>query len=57
MSRSLTSVIAGMPATGAPGGRVTSTNPARTSEVIAEVGAALAQGMAQPLADETRGKQ
>ncbi len=37
MSRSLTSVIAGVPATGAPGGRITSTNPARTSEVIAEV--------------------
>jgi acetyl esterase len=29
----------------------------RTGEVIAEVGAALAQGMAQPLAGETRGKQ
>jgi alpha-ketoglutaric semialdehyde dehydrogenase len=42
MSRSLTSVIAGGPATGAPGGRITSTNPARTSEVIAEV--ALADG-------------
>ncbi len=42
MSRSLTSVIAGVPATGAPGGRITSTNPARISEVIAEV--ALADG-------------
>ena len=36
MSRSLTSVIAGEPASGA-GGRITSTNPARTSEVVAEV--------------------
>ena len=37
MSRSLTSVIAGVPAAGAPGGTITSTNPARTTEVIAEV--------------------
>ena len=37
MSRSLTSVIGGVAATGAPGGRVTSTNPARTTDVIAEV--------------------
>jgi acyl-CoA reductase-like NAD-dependent aldehyde dehydrogenase len=37
MSRSLTSVIAGAPAAGAPGGTITSTNPARTAEVIAEV--------------------
>jgi hypothetical protein len=37
MSRSLTSVIAGVPVSGAPGGRITSTNPARTGAVIAEV--------------------
>ena len=29
----------------------------RTGEVIAEVGAALAKALAQPLAGETRGKQ
>ena len=37
MGRSVTSVIAGVPAPGAPGGLITSTNPARTSEVVAEV--------------------
>jgi alpha-ketoglutaric semialdehyde dehydrogenase len=37
MSRSLTSVIAGVPATGAPGGQITSTNPACTRKVVAEV--------------------
>jgi alpha-ketoglutaric semialdehyde dehydrogenase len=37
MSRSLTSVVAGGPVSGAPGGRITSTNPARTSEVVAEI--------------------
>ena len=37
MSRSLSSVVAGRPVSGAPGGRIASTNPARTSEVIAEV--------------------
>jgi acyl-CoA reductase-like NAD-dependent aldehyde dehydrogenase len=38
MRRSLTSVIAGVPAEGAPGGTITSTNPARTADVIADVG-------------------
>ncbi len=37
MSRSLSSVVAGSPVPGAPGGRIASTNPARTAEVIAEV--------------------
>jgi acyl-CoA reductase-like NAD-dependent aldehyde dehydrogenase len=37
MSRRLTSVIAGEPAQGAPGGVVRSTNPARTSDVVADV--------------------
>jgi aldehyde dehydrogenase (NAD+) len=37
MSRSLTSVIAGVPASGASGTHITSTNPAHTSEVIADV--------------------
>jgi alpha-ketoglutaric semialdehyde dehydrogenase len=37
MSRTITSVIAGQPAHGAPGGLIRSTNPARTSEVVAEV--------------------
>jgi alpha-ketoglutaric semialdehyde dehydrogenase len=37
MSHSLTSVIAGAPAKGAPGGQIDSTNPARTSEVVARV--------------------
>src|SRR5271170_4346462 len=37
MSRSVTSVIAGVPVTGAPGGRMTSANPARTSETVAEI--------------------
>jgi alpha-ketoglutaric semialdehyde dehydrogenase len=37
MTRSVTSVIAGQPARGAPGGLIRSTNPARTSEVVAEV--------------------
>jgi alpha-ketoglutaric semialdehyde dehydrogenase len=37
MSRTLYSVIAGAPVAGPPGGRITSTNPARTSEVVAEV--------------------
>jgi alpha-ketoglutaric semialdehyde dehydrogenase len=38
MSHAVTSVIGGVPATDAPGGRITSTNPARTSEIVAEVG-------------------
>jgi alpha-ketoglutaric semialdehyde dehydrogenase len=37
MGRSVTSVIAGVPDDSAPGGQITSTNPARTSEGIAEV--------------------
>ena len=37
MNRTITSIVAGAPVTGAPGGRITSTNPARTSEVVAEV--------------------
>src|SRR5215469_3952346 len=37
MSRNITSVIAGTPAADASGGRITSTNPARTSEVVADV--------------------
>jgi alpha-ketoglutaric semialdehyde dehydrogenase len=37
MSRSLTSVIGGAPVPGAPGGRLTSTNPARTADVVADV--------------------
>jgi alpha-ketoglutaric semialdehyde dehydrogenase len=37
MSRTVTSVVAGVPATDAPGGRLRSTNPARTSEVVADV--------------------
>jgi acyl-CoA reductase-like NAD-dependent aldehyde dehydrogenase len=37
MSRTLYSVIAGAPVAGPPGGRIASTNPARTSEVVAEV--------------------
>ncbi|HKB32097.1 MAG TPA: aldehyde dehydrogenase family protein [Streptosporangiaceae bacterium] len=37
MSRNITSIVGGVPVTGAPGGRITSTNPARISEVVAEV--------------------
>ena len=37
MSRSVTSIIAGTPVEGATGVRITSTNPARTSEIVAEV--------------------
>jgi alpha-ketoglutaric semialdehyde dehydrogenase len=37
MSRSISSVIAGTRVLDAPGGRITSTNPARTDEVVAEV--------------------
>src|SRR5580698_10526482 len=57
MSRPVTSVIAGVPVTGAPGGRMTSANPARTSETVAEIAlgdastfvdAALAARAAQP---------
>src|SRR3954463_1878645 len=35
-SRTVASVIGGRPQTDAPGGRLTSTNPARTSDVVAE---------------------
>jgi alpha-ketoglutaric semialdehyde dehydrogenase len=38
MSRTVTSVVGGIAAADAPGGLVESTNPARTSEVIAAVG-------------------
>ncbi len=37
MNRNITSIVAGAPVAGAPGGRLTSTNPAQTSEVVAEV--------------------
>jgi alpha-ketoglutaric semialdehyde dehydrogenase len=37
MGRSITSVIAGVPVLGAPGGEIASTNPARSKEVVAEV--------------------
>jgi alpha-ketoglutaric semialdehyde dehydrogenase len=37
MSPTVTSIVAGAPLAGAPGGRIYSTNPARTSEVVAEV--------------------
>src|SRR5580700_1383759 len=37
MSRSVTSIIAGTPVQGATGVRITSTNPARTSEIVADV--------------------
>ncbi len=37
MSRSVTSIVGGVPAAEAPGGVITSTNPARTSEIVAQV--------------------
>src|SRR5215470_6486854 len=37
MSRNITSIIAGTPVAGAAGTRITSTNPARTSEIVADV--------------------
>src|SRR5215510_1895595 len=37
MSRNITSIIAGTPVADASGGRITSTNPARTSEIVADV--------------------
>jgi alpha-ketoglutaric semialdehyde dehydrogenase len=37
MSATITSIVAGAAITGAAGGRLVSTNPARTSEVVAEV--------------------
>jgi aldehyde dehydrogenase (NAD+) len=37
MDRRITSIIAGAPVAGAPGGWITSTDPARTREVVAEV--------------------
>jgi len=57
MSGEITSIVAGRPAAGAPGGRLRSVNPARTAEVVADVcladaeifaGAALAARRAQP---------
>ena len=36
-TRTVTSIVGGSPQEGAPGGRMTSTNPARTSETVAEV--------------------
>jgi aldehyde dehydrogenase (NAD+) len=50
MSRSVASVIAGSEVTGAPGGRLGSVNPARTSEVVAEV----ALGDAKTFAEAAR---
>ena len=37
MARTIASLIDGRPREDAPGGRMTSTNPARTDEVVAEV--------------------
>src|SRR5262250_488721 len=37
MTRNITSIIAGTPVAGAAGARITSTNPARTSEIVADV--------------------
>jgi alpha-ketoglutaric semialdehyde dehydrogenase len=37
MSARITSIVGGAPVTGAPGGRITSTNPARISEAVADV--------------------
>ena len=37
MSRTVTSIVAGVPAADAPGGVLASTNPARTSEVVADI--------------------
>ena len=37
MSRTIASIVDGRPREDAPGGRLTSTNPARTDEVVAEV--------------------
>src|SRR5690349_2992253 len=37
MSRNITSIIAGAPVAGTTGARIASTNPARTSEVVADV--------------------
>ena len=57
MNRGISSIVAGNPVTGAPSGRIMSTNPALTSEVVAEVSlgdastfiaAALAAREAQP---------
>jgi aldehyde dehydrogenase (NAD+) len=50
MSRIVASVIAGNEVTGAPGGRLGSVNPARTSEVVAEV----ALGDAKTFAEAAR---
>jgi alpha-ketoglutaric semialdehyde dehydrogenase len=37
MSRRISSIIAGSPAAGSPGGEISSTNPARTTDVVAAV--------------------
>jgi alpha-ketoglutaric semialdehyde dehydrogenase len=37
MSRKVTSIVAGVPAADAPGGMLASTNPARTSDVVADI--------------------
>jgi len=37
MNRNLASIVAGTAVPGAPGGRITSTNPARTSQIVADV--------------------
>jgi acyl-CoA reductase-like NAD-dependent aldehyde dehydrogenase len=50
MVRSLSSVIAGQPVPGAPGGQISSVNPARSSEVVAQV----ALGDAGTFADAAR---
>ncbi|MBD0253755.1 MAG: hypothetical protein ICV31_04580, partial [Rubrobacter sp.] len=36
-TRTVTSIIGGSPQEGAPGGRMASTNPARSSETVADV--------------------
>ena len=59
-SRNVTSIIAGSPVAGPPGARFASTNPARTSEVVADVSpgdastfAAAAQAARQARGEET----
>src|SRR6201991_632790 len=55
--RTVSSVIAGRPVTGAPGGRIRSTNPARLDEVVADVAlgdAALLVTAAQAARDAQR---
>ena len=55
--RTISSVIAGLPVAGAPGGRIRSTNPARLDEVVADVAlgdAALLVAAAQAARDAQR---